>query len=148
MDYAALAEGLASAVPMVGHLGLEYVEVGPGTGTVRLPDDERQRNHVGSQHAAGLFAVAETASGAAFVGAFAERLGDITPLASSAEISYRRIARGPIEASAVLAEPVEKLAALDADGKVEFPVEVELTDSAGEVVATATIHWHVRRGDG
>jgi acyl-coenzyme A thioesterase PaaI-like protein len=147
VDYEALAVGLAAAVPMVGHLGLEYLEVGPGSGRVRLPDDEAMRNHVGSQHAAGLFAVAETASGAAFVGAFAERLGEITPLARSAEISYVRIAEGPIEAAAVLADPDEKTAALDRDGRVEFPVEVELTDGDGEVVATATVHWHVRRNE-
>jgi acyl-coenzyme A thioesterase PaaI-like protein len=147
VDYDALAQGLGSAVPMVGYLGLEYVEVAPGRGRVRLPDDERLRNHVGSQHAAALFAVAETASGAAFVGAFADRLAEITPLASSARIEYRKIARGPIEAAAELPEADDVLAELDAEGKVEFPVEIEMTDGGGEVVAAATVEWHVRRND-
>jgi acyl-coenzyme A thioesterase PaaI-like protein len=145
VDYAAIAEGMAGAVPMVGYLGLEYVEIAPGTGKVRLPDDERLRNHVGTQHAAALFAVAETASGAAFVGAFAERLGEVTPLASAAQIKYRRIAQGPIEAAATLRDPDATLERLDSEGKVEFPIEVEMTDAEGRVVADATVDWHVRR---
>jgi hypothetical protein len=28
---------------------------------------------------------------------------------------------------------------------VEFPVEVELTDADGQVVAAMTVTWHVRR---
>jgi hypothetical protein len=89
--------------------------------------------------------VAETASGAAFVGAFAERLGEVTPLARSAEISYEKIAKGPVEASARLGVPAaDALAALDAEGKVEFPCEIELADASGTRVARATVHWHVR----
>jgi hypothetical protein len=28
---------------------------------------------------------------------------------------------------------------------VEFPVEVELTDTDGQTVASMTVHWHVRK---
>ena len=145
MDYEALRAGLAQAIPYNGHLGLEVVEVGDGRGVVRLPDDERLRNHVGSQHAGGLFSAAEAASGGAFVGAFAERMGDITPLARSAEIDYRKLARGPITATGTLPEDkAELLRRLDADGRVEFPVEVSLEDAEGNEVAAVTVHWHVR----
>ena len=41
-------------------------------------------------------------------------------------------------------DAAEALATLDAEGKVEFPCEVELTDDDGQRVATATVHWHVR----
>src|SRR5215210_2386395 len=98
MDYQAVAQGLQSAIPFNGHLGLEVVEVGDGFGVVRLPEDPRLLNHVGSQHAGGLFSVAEAASGGAFVGAFAEHMGGITPLAKSAEIAYLKLAKGPITA--------------------------------------------------
>jgi uncharacterized protein (TIGR00369 family) len=136
---------MAQAVPFAGHLGLEIESMAEGEATARLPERAELANHVGSQHAGALFTVAETASGAAFVGAFAERLGDVTPLARSAEISYEKIARGPIEASARLGVPAaEALATLDAEGKVEFPCEIELTDDSGETVATATVQWHVR----
>jgi acyl-coenzyme A thioesterase PaaI-like protein len=145
MDYDALRDGMAAAVPFNQHLGLEVLEVGPGAATVRLPDEQGLQNHVGTQHAAGLFAAAEAASGGAFMGTFAERLGEIRPLASGAEISYTKLARGPIEARATLAGAEDLLATLDAEGKVVFPVEVELTDADGETVATAAVQWHVSK---
>ncbi len=144
-DFDAIAQGMTQAVPFAGYLGLEITDVAPGEAVVRLPERAELNNHVGSQHAGALFTVAETASGAAFVGAFAERMGDVTPLARSAEISYKKIARGAIEAKARLGVPAaEALATLDAEGKVEFPCEIELLDGEGTLVATATVHWHVR----
>ena len=144
-DFELIAQGMNEAVPFVKHLGLEVLEISAGEATVRLPERTELTNHVGSQHAGALFTLAETASGAAFVGAFAERLGDVTPLARAAEISYERIARGPIDAAAKLGVPAaEALATLDAEGKVVFPCEIDLVDAAGERVATATVQWHVR----
>jgi uncharacterized protein (TIGR00369 family) len=147
-DFDAIAKGMTMAVPFVGYLGLEVESMAEGESVVRLPERTELTNHVGSQHAGALFTAAETASGAAFVGAFAERMGDVTPLARSAEVAYEKIANGPIRASAKLGvDPADALATLDSDGKVEFPCEVVLTDEAGNQVATATIHWHVRLKD-
>jgi uncharacterized protein (TIGR00369 family) len=147
-DFDLIAKGMTQAVPFAGHLGLEITRIDEGEAEVRLPERMELTNHVGSQHAGALFTAAETASGAAFVGAFAERLGDLTPLAKGAEISYERIARGPIDATAKLGVAKEEaLAALDAEGKVEFPCEVELVDREGERVASATIDWHLRLKD-
>jgi uncharacterized protein (TIGR00369 family) len=144
-DFDAIAQGMTQAVPFAGYLGLEIVSVSAGEAVVRLPERAELTNHVGSQHAGALFTAAETASGAAFVGAFAERMGEVTPLARGAEISYEKIAKGPIEARARLGVPAaDALATLDAEGKVVFPCEIELTDSAGQLVATATVQWHVR----
>jgi uncharacterized protein (TIGR00369 family) len=145
IDFDLIAKGMTQAVPFAGHLDLEITEVGEGEATVVLPDRPELKNHVGSQHAGALFTAAETASGAAFVGAFAERMGDVTPLARSAEIAYEKIANGAITATATLGvDAAEALATLDAEGKVEFPCEVELSDKDGQRVATATVHWHVR----
>jgi acyl-coenzyme A thioesterase PaaI-like protein len=144
-DFDAIAQGMSQAVPFAGFLGVEVTSVAAGEATAVLPERAELNNHVGSQHAGALFTAAETASGAAFVGAFAERMGDVTPLARSAEISYEKIARGPIEAKARLGvDAGEALATLDADGKVVFPCEIELTDADGQRVATATVQWHVR----
>jgi uncharacterized protein (TIGR00369 family) len=148
VDFDAIAKGMAMAVPFIGHLGLEIAEVGPGEARVILPRRPELTNHVGSQHAGALFTAAEAASGAAFVGAFAVRMGDVTPLARRAQIEYLKVANGPITARGVLGvEAAEALATLDAEGKVEFPCEIELTDSGGDVVATATVEWHVRLKD-
>src|SRR3954468_18134551 len=144
-DFDPIAKGMSQAVPFVGHLDLEIAGIGEGEATVVLPERPELTNHVASQHAGALFTAAETASGAAFVGAFAERMGDVTPLARGAQISYEKIAKGPIEAKATLGVPAdEALATLDADGKVVFPCQIELTDAEGQRVATATVQWHVR----
>jgi uncharacterized protein (TIGR00369 family) len=148
VDFDAIAKGMAMAVPFAGHLGLEITEVSAGEATVRLPRRQELTNHVGSQHAGALFTVAETASGAAFVGAFAVRMGEVTPLAKSAEIDFLKVANGPITARAKLGvDAAEALATLDAEGKVEFPCEIELSDGDGNLVATATVSWHVRLKD-
>ncbi len=146
MDYDALRAALADGVPFNGFLGLEVAEIADGRAVVRLPDDERMRNHVGSQHAGGLFTAGEAASGGAFLGAFAERMADVTPLARSARIEYLKLANGAITATATLpGDKAELLATLDADGRVEFPIDVELTDESGAVVATLVVDWHLRR---
>ena len=146
MDYEAVRAGLQQAIPFNNHVGLEVAEVGDGRGVVRLPAADHLKNHVGSQHAGALFAAAEAASGGAFVGAFAEHMAGITPLARSAEISYLKLARGPITATATLAEDrAELVKRLEDEGRVEFPVGVELTDEEGRTVAEMTVHWHVRK---
>ena len=146
VDFEAVAAGLNQAIPFNRHVGLVVEEVAPGRGVVTLPDGEHLHNHVGSQHAGGLFSAGEAASGGAFLGAFAEHLGGLTPLARRASIDYRKIARGPVTAVGTLEEDVSSLlASLEADGRVEFPISVEMTDGDGNVVATMTVEWHVRR---
>lgn len=144
-DLDLIAKGMSQAVPFVGHLGLEVTEISEDGATVLLPERPELLNHVGSQHAGALFTAAETASGAAFVGAFAERMGDLIPLARSAEISYEKVAEGPVTARAKLGIAAAKAhEILDADGKVEFPCDVELTNVDGDLVAAANVRWHVR----
>jgi acyl-coenzyme A thioesterase PaaI-like protein len=148
IDYSAIAAGLNQAIPFNTHLGLQTVTVAADHGTVKLPSADHLHNHVGSQHAGALFSAGEAASGAAFVGAFAEMLGAITPLAQSADISYRKIARGEITATARFAEDMDALRAeLEREGRVRFPIGVELTDAEGTVVAEMTVNWYVRSND-
>lgn len=145
-DFDAIAQGMTEAVPFAAFLGLDIARIEDGESVVILPERAELTNHVGSQHAGALFTVAEAASGAAFLGAFAERLAEVTPLARNAEIAYEKIAKGPIEATAKLGvDREEALATLDSEGKVVFPCEIVLTDTAGNRVATATVQWHVRR---
>jgi len=147
-DYAAIAAGLNQAIPFNTHLGLQTTTVAADHGVVTLPSVQHLNNHVGSQHAGALFSAGEAASGAAFVGAFAEMLGDITPLAQSAEISYRKIARGEITATARFGADMDALLAeLEREGRVRFPISVDLTDAEGTTVAEMTVNWYVRRND-
>jgi len=148
IDYAAVAAGLNQAIPFNVHLGLQTVTVAADHGVVKLPDRENLRNHVGSQHAGALFAAGEAASGAAFVGAFVEIMGTITPLAESAEIAYRKLAKGEITATGRFSEDRDALLQrLSDEGRIRFPIEVEMSDSQGTVVAEMTVNWYVRRND-
>ncbi len=145
MDYVALAAGYGQAIPFNIHIGLQVQELGPGLGRVVLPADPRTMNHVKSQHAGALFTAGEAASGAAFISAFAERMGEITPLAEKADIAYLKIARGDITATGTFAEDPGALhAELDREGRVRFPIAVALTDPDDELVAEMTVHWYVR----
>jgi len=146
MDLEPLRAGMEQAVPFNGHLGLEIVEVSVGRGVARLPDDQALRNHTGSQHASALFAVGQAASGAALAAVFVEHLPRLELSPEGAEISYRKIPRGPITATGVLgADPATLLADLDRDGQVAFGTDVSLTDDAGETVAGMTVRWLVRQ---
>src|ERR1700751_2950183 len=136
IDYDAIAQGMSQAVPFAKFLGIEVTKVAPGEAVAVLPERPELQNHVGSQHAGALFTVAETASGAAFVGAFAERMGEVRPLAKSAEISYLKIAKGEVTARARVGVPAaEALATRDSEGVVQFPCEIELSDCDGVTVS-------------
>jgi acyl-coenzyme A thioesterase PaaI-like protein len=145
-DYQALMSGLQAAIPFNNHLGIRYIEVGPERAVAELPSEPHLMNHVGTQHAGGMFSVAEAASGGAFLAAFADRMGSVMPLAEGAEIRYKKIAQGPITATATFsADRAEVLAELDRESRVRFPVEVELTDKEGQVVADVTVRWYVKK---
>jgi acyl-coenzyme A thioesterase PaaI-like protein len=146
----AVRETLQGAVPLNRHLGLEVLEVGAGNARVRLPEKEELKNHVGTQHAAALFAAGEAASGAAVVGLLASRfgpeLGGASPLATGAEIRYLKPAAGTIIASGELeGEAPELLERIAGGARAEFSVEVVLSDGAGDgVVARMMVRWHAR----
>ena len=146
MDYEPLKQMLTSAVPFNRHVGLEILEIGPGTASVRLPEGPQLLNHVGTQHAAALFAAAEAASGAAMAGAFADLMMQVTPLARGAQVNYLKPARGPITANARLTEDADAIRArLAAGGKTDFAAEVQLVDGQGVTVAETTVSWHIRK---
>ncbi len=141
-----MASGYEKTIPFAHHIGITIRDIGPGTAVAVLPEADELKNHVNSQHAGALFTVAEAASGGAFLGAFAEHLATLTPLAERAEIAYKKIARGPITATSALRTPVDEVfAALEAEGKARFEVGVDLTDGDEVLVAEVTVHWYVRR---
>ncbi|HVF53520.1 MAG TPA: DUF4442 domain-containing protein [Actinomycetota bacterium] len=141
-----IVSGLQAAIPFNNHLGLRYTQVSEGTAVVLLPDDAALANHIGTQHAAGMFAAGEAASGGAFVGTFSELMGSVVPLAEKAEIAYKKIATGEITATATLTESRDEiLARLEADGRARFPVTIDLSDASGTTVAEMTVHWYIKK---
>jgi len=137
---------LSSMVPFNGHLGLEVLDVEQGLARVQLPEAPYLLNHVGTQHAGALFAVAEAASGGAVIGAFSSLIGKVTPLARDAQIKFLKPARGSIVAEASIDGDVEAIGAtLDSAGRANFSVNVVLRDAAGVEVAKVRVSWHLRR---
>jgi len=145
VDFDQLTTGFAAAVPYNRHLGIEVVEIRDGSATTRLPSSQPLVNHLGTQHASGLFSVAEAASGAAVLPIFADNLDRVLPLATAASIKFVRSAAGAVTATAQLPEPASVLARrLEVETRLNLTVQVGLFDQRGREVAKASIDWHLR----
>lgn len=68
MTYDLIRKQLSSSVPFARHAGVEIEKIESGRATARLPFRAEGLNHLGTQHAAALFALGEAASGAAMAG--------------------------------------------------------------------------------
>jgi len=141
-----LRAALEQAVPFNLHNAVRIREVAAGSGVAELPDAEHLKNHLGTQHGGALFAVAEAAAGAAYIGAFVEHLADIRMNAQEAHITYMRWAKGPITArSSLKRQPHEILQALQRRGRVELHMSCILYDRSGSVVAEMTFRFHLKQ---
>jgi acyl-coenzyme A thioesterase PaaI-like protein len=133
---------MQETVPWVRTVGVEFAEVTPERAVLRLPDDPELRNHVGGPHAAMIFGVGETATGAVTLAAFASVMERVTPLPVRSQIAYQRIARGPLTAVAVLIRPAaDVLAELEAGARPEFGIDVTVTDGEGRETTRMTVVW-------
>lgn len=149
LDAKALAENLTAAVPFARTVGIAIADVRVDgddiSATATLPDEERLHNHVAGPHAGALYTLGEVASGAVVMAAFGEHLTLGTPLAVRADVAYRKLAAGPVQAVARLGRPVaDVLAELAAGGRPEFPVAVEVTRADGAVTTEMTVVWTIR----
>ncbi|MCI4063905.1 DUF4442 domain-containing protein [Micromonospora sp. R77] len=150
IDSRQVAAGLLEAVPFARTLGIEIVEVAPEAeggvrAVVRLPDSPATHNHVGGPHAGAMFTLGETASGAVVLAAFGTVLDRAVPLAVRVEMAYKKIAMGPVRATARLGRPpAEVIAELDAGTRPEFPVHVEVGTEDGTVTSVLTVVWTLR----
>jgi uncharacterized protein (TIGR00369 family) len=145
VDSASTGDMLAAAVPMVRTMNLEFLEVTAERAVLRLPDQPEYHNHVGGPHAGALFTLAESTSGAIVLAAFADQLSRAVPLAVRAEIDYKKLAMGPVTATATLGRPAaEVIAELDEGGRPEFPVAIALRREDGAVTGEMTVVWTLR----
>ncbi|MFE9097514.1 DUF4442 domain-containing protein [Streptomyces sp. NPDC007264] len=145
VDSAAVGDMLAAAVPMVRTLKLEFVEVTPERAVLRLPDQPDYHNHLGGPHAGAMFTLAESASGAIVLTAFGDQLSRAVPLAVRADIDYKRLAMGPVTATATLGRPAaDVVAELDEGRRPEFPVTVAIRREDGAVTGEMRVVWTLR----
>ncbi|MEU5051700.1 DUF4442 domain-containing protein [Streptomyces sp. NPDC021096] len=140
-----IGEALVATVPMARTLNLVFEETTAERAVVRLPDQPDYHNHVGGPHAGAMFTLAESASGAIVLAAFGDQLARAVPLAVRAEIGYKKLAMGPVTATAELGRPAaDVVAELDAGQRPEFPVRVSITREDGAETGEMTVVWTLR----
>lgn len=143
-DQLAVRAAVEDAVPFARHAGVQVVHVGADSGVARLEAAAHVLNHVGSQHAAALFLVGETAAGAALVGALLEHLTHLRFVVREADIDYLAPARTRVTAvGRLLGTTAEIRSACETTGRAHVSTAVELRDEADVPVARMTVAYHV-----
>lgn len=146
MIYDMIRSQLSQNVPFARLAGVEIDSIAGGRASAHLPFRLEGLNHIGTQHAAALFALGETASGAAMAGALAPILLEIRPVAAEASIRYFGLAKGAVTAEArVEAEPDALIEAVRTEGLVRFPIVVSLRGEDGIEIGEMMVDWHVSK---
>ena len=142
--YELIKTRFGSAVPFAAHALIEVVEVGAGLGIARLQEALEVHNHIGSLHAGALFTLGETASAVAMLGVFAEQISSIRPVTSEVTISYLKIARGALVATARTDLPAIRLQnELATEGRATLDLTVDIANDRGGIVARMNAKWTV-----
>ena len=145
MDFHDLISQMPRAVPMVGTLNIEFLELDPQRVVLRLPDQPEYHNHIGGLHAGAMFTLAETATGAIVLGNFGMHLDRAVPLAVESTIRYKKIAKGPMYAEALMHETPESIMErLDAGERPEWTIEVSLAMEDWTVTGEASFLWTLK----
>lgn len=136
---------LLQAVPFAHGANLAIVHSEPGHAVVRIPHEPGNLNHVGTIHAAALVLVGETAGGVALLAH--PKLHPYLLLAKGLAIRYRRPASAGCNAHARVSddEITAAVATVEAAGKVDLPVKIEVKSDEGELLAELTVDYHLRK---
>ncbi|GAA3250173.1 DUF4442 domain-containing protein [Pseudonocardia petroleophila] len=144
-DTSWVGPAMTQTVHWVRTVGITFGETTAQRAVAHLPDDPELHNHVGGPHAAMIFGLGETASGAVGLAAFGAVMERATPLVVRSDIAYSRLATGPLTAVAVLDRPADEvLAELDAGVRPEFTVSVTITDARDRETTRMTVVWTLR----
>ncbi len=144
MDASAVRNLVEELIPFVKKVGVRVEEATPTKVRLKLPHDPSNLNPMGILHAGATFTLAETCAAAICVTAFGGRAMFI---GKAVEIKFKRPGKGDVLATAQLtpADAQRILDGVQRDGKLDAPIAVEVTDAAGEPVASATVTMSVRK---
>lgn len=77
-------------------------------------------------------------------GALAPVILEMRPVAATAAIAFKKIAKGTLTAHAKTSQDGATLMQIiKDDGKVAFDVSVDIQDSEGDTVVEMTVNWYV-----
>ncbi|UUY09911.1 PaaI family thioesterase [Pseudomonas sp. J452] len=131
-------------IDFVKRSGLKAELLEPGHVRLRMPLQGNQ-NHIGSMYAGALFTLAEIPGGALFLTSF--DVQRFYPVIKELNLRFRRPASSDILVEANLS--AEQIASIqgeaEREGKAEYRLELQLTDSNGEVVAISQALYQLRR---
>lgn len=135
------------ALPFNAPHGIRIVEMGEASVRVSLPNRRSNKNHLNGIHACAMATACEFASGLAVLERF--NMEDFRLIMHRLEMDYhRRPAPGDCESRAAIPQQLEQQIreelASSTDQASRFSMVSELFDGAGELVATAQVHWHVK----
>lgn len=137
---------MGNKVPFAKACGVRFDQMGNGTAQCSLAEKAELLGDDGALHPGAVFTLAETCSGGAMAGGFASVILKVRPVA--AQVQFKAIAplKGRATAHArVDANIVEVKAELKKVGKVNFPVLVDVKDARGQLVATMTVLWNLKK---
>lgn len=135
---------LPQLVPFIRHVGLTIDSVGTGTATASLASRQEVHNHLGTLHAGALYTLGESATGAVVLSLLGDLFPNVFIALKSAQVEHSKARPGDTLATATLkGDAAAVRAAYDADGKVDFEVEVVFTVDATET-ARVTYTWAAR----
>ena len=144
--YDMIKSHLDAAVPFARHVGVKLLEIGDGTASAELEQREEVSNHIQSMHAGAMFTLGEAASGAALAGAFGPAILQMRPVAATANIAFKKVAKGKLTAHAEASQTGAALIqAIEKEGKVAFDVNVDVRDGDGDTVVEMTVNWYVSK---
>lgn len=122
---------IGQMAPYTGTVGARAEELGPGYARWSLRDRRKIRNHLNSIHAVALVNFAEVTSGTAMMMSLPTNVRGIV---RGISIEYVKKARGTLIAECRCTVPT-------VTGDTNLDVHAVIRDSAGDVVARATVTW-------
>lgn len=144
--YEMIKDHLDKAIPFANHVGVKLLEIGDGSASAELDQRGEVENHIGSMHAGAMFTLGEAASGAALAGAFGPAILQMRPVAATAGITYKKVAKGLLTAHAKASLPAaELMQAIEDTGKVAFDIHVDIQDAEGDTVVEMVVNWYVSK---
>jgi len=145
MDAGSVKNLVENLIPFVKKTGVVARSLEPRAVVLALPHDVSNLNPMGIVHAGASFTLAETTAAALCVMSF--DISKLSFIGKQVDIRFRRPGKGELTSRAQLAEADVAAASAQAlaAGKHDLPITVDVTDAAGEPVASATVTMALRQ---